>query len=90
MDVLVPVEKASLVGIRAIVSAEEAKAVLESLSDEIEPVTSDWKLRYQMNLDLLKKEAFRTSRASSAACTTAQRSRISSKIRKTTRTKLLS
>ncbi len=55
MDVLVPVEKASTVGIRAIVSAEEAKAALESLSDEIEPVTSDWKLRYQMNLDLLKK-----------------------------------
>ena len=55
MDVLVPVEKAGTVGIRAIVSAEEAKAALESLSDEIEPVTSDWKLRYQMNLDLLKK-----------------------------------
>ena len=55
MDVLVPVEKADTVGIRAIVSAEEAIAALDSLSDEIEPVTSDWKLRYQMNLDLLKK-----------------------------------
>lgn len=55
MDVLVPVSNAPAVGIRAIVSAEEAKAALESLSDEIEPVTSDWKLRYQMNLDLLKK-----------------------------------
>ena len=25
------------------------------LSDDFEPITSDWKLRYQMNLDLLKK-----------------------------------
>ena len=55
MDVLVPVENAPKVGIRAIVSAEEAKAALESLSEDIGPVTSDWKLRYQMNLDLLKK-----------------------------------
>ena len=25
------------------------------LSEDFEPITSDWKLRYQMNLDLLKK-----------------------------------
>lgn len=55
MIVMVPVSKVQDLGIRPIVSAEEALAALESLSDEIEPVTSDWKLRYQMNLDLLKK-----------------------------------
>ena len=55
MVVMVPVERAEELGIRAIVSAEEAQAALDLLSDEFEPITSDWKLRYQMNLDLLKK-----------------------------------
>lgn len=55
MNVMVPVKNAKMLGIRPIVSAEDALKALESLSDEIEPVTSDWKLRYQMNLDLLKK-----------------------------------
>ena len=55
MIVMVPVENAALLGIRPIVSADEALAALESLGENIEPVTSDWKLRYQMNLDLLKK-----------------------------------
>ena len=55
MIVMVPVENAALLGIRPIVSADEALAALESLGETIEPVTSDWKLRYQMNLDLLKK-----------------------------------
>lgn len=55
MVVLVPVSKAEELGIRPIVSAEEAQKALNSLSDEFEPITSDWKLRYQQNLDLLKK-----------------------------------
>lgn len=55
MIVMVPVKNATMLGIRPIVSAEDALKALDSLSDEIEPVTSDWKLRYQMNLDLLKK-----------------------------------
>ena len=55
MIVMVPVDNAALLGIRPIVSADEALAALESLGEAIEPVTSDWKLRYQMNLDLLKK-----------------------------------
>lgn len=53
--VMIPVEKAEELGIREVVSAEEAQAALNLLSDEFEPITSDWKLRYQMNLDLLKK-----------------------------------
>ncbi len=55
MVVMVPVKNAQMLGIRPIVLAEDALKALDSLSDEIEPVTSDWKLRYQMNLDLLKK-----------------------------------
>lgn len=55
MIVMVPVEKSNDLGIRQIVSKEEAQAALDLLSDDFEPITSDWKLRYQMNLDLLKK-----------------------------------
>ena len=55
MVVMVPVDKAEELGIRAIVSAEEAQKALDLLSADFEPITSDWKLRYQMNLDLLKK-----------------------------------
>ena len=55
MYVMVPVMNSGALGIRAIVSAAEAKKALESISDDFEPPTSDWKLRYQMNLDLLKK-----------------------------------
>ena len=53
--VMVPVENAENLGIRQIVSAKEAQEALNLLSDDFEPITSDWKLRYQMNLDLLKK-----------------------------------
>lgn len=55
MIVMIPVDKAEGLGIRPIVSAEEAQKALDLLSDDFEPITSDWKLRYQMNLDLLKK-----------------------------------
>ena len=34
---------------------KEAEEALKLLSDDFEPITSDWKLRYQTNLDLLKK-----------------------------------
>ncbi|MBO7122979.1 MAG: CarD family transcriptional regulator, partial [Treponema sp.] len=55
MVVMVPVNHAKDLGIRAIVEAKEAKKALNLLSEDFEPITSDWKLRYQMNLDLLKK-----------------------------------
>jgi CarD family transcriptional regulator len=59
MVVMVPVEKAEELGIRQVVSAEEAQDALNLLSEECEPITSDWKLRYQTNLDLLKKGTIR-------------------------------
>ena len=55
MTVLVPVKRCDELGIRAIVSPEEAQKALDMIGEEFEPVTTDWKLRYQMNLELLKK-----------------------------------
>jgi CarD family transcriptional regulator len=55
MTIMVPTDKAEELGIRPIVPQEEAERALELISEEYEPIPSDWKLRYQMNLDLLKK-----------------------------------
>jgi CarD family transcriptional regulator len=55
MTVMVPVSKAEELGIRAIVSPDESRRALDLISEEFEPIPSDWKLRYQINLDLLKK-----------------------------------
>ena len=55
MTVMVPVEKVHELGIRAIVSRQEAEAALESIGGDYEPPTSDWKLRYQTNMELLKR-----------------------------------
>ena len=49
MTVLVPVSRSEELGIRAIVSPEEAQKALDMIGEEFEPVTTDWKLRYQMN-----------------------------------------
>ena len=54
MTVMVPVHKTEELGIRPIVSEEESFRALEQLTLEYVPVTADWKMRYQMNLDLLK------------------------------------
>lgn len=55
MTVMIPVHKAEELGIRAIVKPQEAESALSSISSVYEPVTIDWKLRYQMNLDLLRE-----------------------------------
>jgi CarD family transcriptional regulator len=55
MTVKIPVDRAEEHGIRAIVPKEEAEAALNLFSEDFEPVSADWKMRYQMNLDLLKK-----------------------------------
>ena len=54
MTVMVPVDKALELGLRPIVSQGESQKALKLISEGYEPVTADWKLRYQMNLDLLK------------------------------------
>jgi CarD family transcriptional regulator len=55
MTIMVPVDKAGELGIRAIVPKDEALKALKLIGENYEPIPSDWKLRYQMNLDLLKK-----------------------------------
>lgn len=54
MTVMIPTDKTDERGIRAIVPKEEAEKALQLISEEYEPVTADWKMRYQMNLDLLR------------------------------------
>ena len=55
MTVKVPVDKAEELGIRAIVPKKEAEKALNLFTEEYEAVPADWKMRYQMNLDLLKQ-----------------------------------
>ncbi|MDR1428787.1 MAG: CarD family transcriptional regulator [Spirochaetaceae bacterium] len=55
MTIMVPVGKAEELGIRPIVHKDQALKALNLIGEEYEPIPSDWKLRYQMNLDLLKK-----------------------------------
>jgi len=59
MTIMVPVDKAAELGIRPTVSRDEAQKALELISEDYEPIPSDWKMRYQMNLDLLKKGSIR-------------------------------
>jgi CarD family transcriptional regulator len=55
MTIMVPVDKAAELGIRPTVSREKALEALEMIGQDYDPIPSDWKMRYQMNLDLLKK-----------------------------------
>ncbi|VDA99718.1 CarD-like transcriptional regulator [Olavius algarvensis spirochete endosymbiont] len=55
MTIRIPVETAKEQGIRAIVSQSDSEKALEIVTSHYEPVPTDWKLRYQMNLDLLRK-----------------------------------
>lgn len=55
MTVMVPVEKAEIIGMRKIVCAKESIKALDLISEDYVPITADWKVRYQLNLDLLKK-----------------------------------
>ncbi|HHT80910.1 MAG TPA: CarD family transcriptional regulator [Spirochaetales bacterium] len=55
MTVMIPVDKSDEMGIRAIVPKEEAEAAIETISSKYEPMPVDWKVRYQMNVDLLRQ-----------------------------------
>jgi CarD family transcriptional regulator len=59
MTIMVPVDKAIELGIRPTVSRDEANKALELISEDYEPIPTDWKMRYQMNLELLKKGSIR-------------------------------
>ena len=55
MTIRIPASSAVTQGIRAIVPKAQSEKALDIISAEYEPVPTDWKLRYQMNLDLLRK-----------------------------------
>lgn len=55
MTVKIPVDRAEGLGIRAIVPEEESRKALDLFSQDFEPIPADWKMRYQINLDLLKQ-----------------------------------
>jgi len=59
MTIMVPVDKAAELGIRPTVSRDEAMKALELISEDYDPIPTDWKMRYQMNLELLKKGSIR-------------------------------
>lgn len=59
MTIMVPVDRAVELGIRPTVSRDEASKAIDLLGDDYDPIPSDWKMRYQMNLDLLKKGSIR-------------------------------
>jgi CarD family transcriptional regulator len=59
MTIMVPVDQAVKLGIRPAVSRDEAQKALDLVGEDYEPIPSDWKMRYQMNLDLLKKGSIR-------------------------------
>ncbi|MCF0237942.1 MAG: CarD family transcriptional regulator [Sphaerochaetaceae bacterium] len=55
ITVSIPIEKIDDAGVRPIVGEEDAKKALESISSKYEPISVDWKQRYQMNVDLVKE-----------------------------------
>jgi len=55
MTVMVPVDKAEQLGIRAIVPQAQAEEALNLISQVDDAAPTDWKQRYQMNHDLLKQ-----------------------------------
>lgn len=59
MTVMVPTVKADEVGIRPIVGKAQSQEALKIFTESHKPVTSDWKQRYQSNLELLKKGSIR-------------------------------
>jgi len=57
MVLRVPVQRSEDLGIRSIVSKDLAEKALKSISKEPAAGPTDWKQRYNMNLDLLKQGA---------------------------------
>ena len=55
MDVLLPVDNASELGLRHLASATEARKAISSLSEKRESRGLDWKQRLLMNQELMKE-----------------------------------
>ena len=55
MTMMVPVERAEELKIRAIADQDVAQQALQLLGEDYDPIPSDWKQRYEMNLAISKK-----------------------------------
>ncbi len=54
MTLMIPVDRAQEMGVRSIVSKKEAEEAIASMAGRAEHAPSDWKLRYQRNLSLVR------------------------------------
>ncbi|MDO5491464.1 MAG: CarD family transcriptional regulator [Bacillota bacterium] len=54
MQVMIPVESSDMVGVRPVVSREEAEAAVEILRQESTPMTGNWNKRYRGNMEKIK------------------------------------
>ena len=55
MTLLIPVDRATELGVRAVVSSQEAQKAIGSMAGKPDPLPADWKLRYQHNQELVRK-----------------------------------
>lgn len=54
MKIMIPIDSSEEIGIRAIISVEEIKGVLEVLRAESTEMSSNWNRRYRENMEKLK------------------------------------
>lgn len=54
IKIMVPVDKADEIGLRPVISKREVNKVLNILKDKGGKIESDWKVRYQSNIDKIK------------------------------------
>lgn len=54
MEILIPVDKADEIGVRPIVTADQIDAMVNTLSEEMGQMNSNWSKRYQDNMEILK------------------------------------
>ncbi len=54
MTLLIPVDRAKEMGVRSIVSRDEALKAIDGMAGKAESLPADWKLRYQRNQELIR------------------------------------
>ena len=54
MKIMIPIDSSSEIGVRAIISVEEIRGVLEVLSAASTEMSSNWNRRYRENMEKLK------------------------------------
>ena len=57
MNIMIPVNRAASIGIRSVVTAEEAKAAIDGIQGKVRSSTQDWKQRLHQSQELLNDGA---------------------------------